>query len=90
MGYIKVNLKIPEIKAFNEDVLMLVIEDSTYAQCVPIQLGMLHIDRALDLISDKEVAQLSRKWKQSKLASLLVGKILWLGMCQREFSPWIR
>ena len=31
MGYIEVNLKIPEIKAFNEDVLMLVIEDSAYA-----------------------------------------------------------
>ena len=32
MGYVEVNLKIPEIKAFNEDVLMLVIEDSAYAQ----------------------------------------------------------
>ena len=29
MGYVKVNLKIPEIKAFNEDVLMLV-KDSAY------------------------------------------------------------
>ena len=63
MGYIEVNLKIPEIKAFNEDVLMLVIEDSAYAQHVPIQLGMLHIDRALDVISDKEIIQLSIKWK---------------------------
>ena len=32
MGYVEVNFKIPEIKAFNENVLMLVIEDSTYAQ----------------------------------------------------------
>ena len=32
MGYVEVNLKIPEIKAFNEDVLMLVIENSEYAQ----------------------------------------------------------
>ena len=32
MGYVEVNLKIPEIKAFNEDVLMPVTEDSTYAQ----------------------------------------------------------
>ena len=63
MGYIEVTLKIPEIKAFNEDVLMLVIEDSTYAQHVPIQLGMLNIDRALDLISNKETTHLSTKWK---------------------------
>ena len=31
MGYVDVNLKIPEIKAFNEDMLMLVMEDSAYA-----------------------------------------------------------
>ena len=29
-GYVEVNLKIPEIKSFNEDVFMLVIDDSTY------------------------------------------------------------
>ena len=30
MGYVEVNLNIHEIKAFNEDVLMLVIDDNTY------------------------------------------------------------
>ena len=63
MGYIEVNLKIPEIYTLNEDVLILVIEGSTCAQHVPIQLGTLHIDRALDLIRDKEITQLSTKWK---------------------------
>ena len=32
IGCVEVNLKVPEIKAFNGDVLMLVIEDSEYAQ----------------------------------------------------------
>ena len=32
IGYVEVNLKIPEIKAFNEEMLMLVIGDNTYAQ----------------------------------------------------------
>ena len=35
MGYIKVNLKILEIQAFNEDALMLVTEDSPYTQWFP-------------------------------------------------------
>ena len=87
MGYVKVNLKIPEIKAFNEGVLMLVIEDSTYAQHVPIQLGMLHIDRALDLLSDKETTKLNTKRKQSKLASLLAGKMAQVGdILKKTFS----
>ena len=76
MWYMEVNLKLPEIKAFNEDVLMLVIEDSIYAQWVPIQLGILYIDRALDLISEKE---LSRKWKWGKITSLLTGKMAQVG-----------
>ena len=54
---------------------MLVIEDSVYAQWVSIQLGTLHIDKVLDLISEKEITQLSTKWKQSKIASLFTGKM---------------
>ena len=75
MGYVEVNLKIPEIKVFNEDMLMLVIEDCAYAQCILMQLGTLHIDRPLDLISEKEITQLSTKWEQSKIASLLTGQM---------------
>ena len=60
-GYVKVNLKFLEIKAFNEDSLMPVIEHSPYAQRVPIQLGTLHIDRALDLISNIALTHLSTK-----------------------------
>ena len=63
MGYVEVDLKIPQIKAFNEDMLMLVIEDIAYAQHVPIHLGTLCIDRALDLISGREITQLKTKWK---------------------------
>ena len=63
MGYVEVNHKIPEIKAFNEDMFMLVIEDSVYSQQGPIQLGTLHIDKVLDLISEKEISQLRTKWK---------------------------
>ena len=59
MGYVEVNLKIPEIKAFNEGVLMPVIEASAYEQHVPISLGTLHIDSVLDFISEKEIAQLN-------------------------------
>ena len=43
--------------------LMLEIEDGAYAQHITIQLGTLHIDRALDLIIEKEITQLSTKQK---------------------------
>ena len=45
MGNVETNFKIPKIKAFDEDIHMLVIENSENAQWVPIQLGTLHIDK---------------------------------------------
>ena len=79
MGYVE-NLKILEIGALNEDVLMLVIENSTYAQRVPLQLGTLHIDRALDLVSKTEMINLSNKWKRGRLATLIAGESAKAGM----------
>ena len=71
MEYVEVNLKILAIRAFNEDVVMLVTEDSSYAHRVPIQLGTLNIDKALDLVSKTEMKILSKKWKRGRLATLL-------------------
>ena len=52
MSYVETNLKIPEVKAYDEDILMLVIENSKYAQWVPIQLRTLQIDKILDLVGE--------------------------------------
>ena len=73
MGYVGTILKIPETRAFDEDIILLVIENSEYAQWVHIQLGALHIDKILNLVKEKEILQLNKKWRQSKIASLLMG-----------------
>ena len=41
LGYVEMLLKIPEARAFDRDVLMLVVLDSPYCQRVPIALGTL-------------------------------------------------
>ena len=74
MGYVEINLKLPEIKGFNEDVL--VIDESAYNQHVPVQLGTLHINKALCL--------------SSKLASLLAVKMAQVGDVPEKISPWIK
>ena len=80
MGYAEVNLKILEIRAFNEDVLMLVIEDSPYTQRVRIQLGALHIIRALELVSKSDMLIFSSKWRRGRLVTLLATKSAKAGM----------
>ena len=73
-GYVECKLKIPQIKKFDLDVLMLVIDDSPYAMRVPIQIGTLHIDMALDLATEEERKKLNHQWKRAELASSLCMK----------------
>ena len=49
LGHTEVNLQIPEIENFSEDVLMLVYPDSKYSRKVPIVMGTLHIDAILEV-----------------------------------------
>ena len=41
LGYVEVHLRIPEYKAFNQDVLLLIIPDSAHTQYTPIILFIL-------------------------------------------------
>ena len=70
-GYVEVQLNIPGTVTFKEDVLMLVTDDSRCTQRVPVAIGTLHINWALDLVTDEEIEQLSTEWKRGRLSTLL-------------------
>ena len=70
-GYVECCLQLPQIKKFDVDGLMLVIDDSAYGMRVPIQIGTLHIDMALELATEAEMKKLSRKWDRAKMATAL-------------------
>ena len=55
-------LNIPEVKAFQEDCLFLVMNDHTYGKCVPITIGTLHIDIIIDQATKEELEQISIAW----------------------------
>ena len=48
LGYVEATLNIPEVRAFQEDCLFLVVNNHTYGKCVPIMIGTLHIDMIID------------------------------------------
>ena len=39
LGYVEVHLRVPEVKAFDQDILLLIIPDSTHTEHTPITLG---------------------------------------------------
>ena len=74
VGYVEVHLDLPQITAFHEDILMLVTDNSPYTKRVPVAIGTLHIDLALDLIMEEEIVKLGRAWCRGCLSTLLMLK----------------
>ena len=68
LGYVETHLGIPKIKAFDTDVLLLIVSDSVHTVCNPITLGTLHIDIAIKLATKKELESLIKQWKRSLIA----------------------
>ena len=69
--YVECQLKLPQMEKFDLHVLMLVLGDSPYGMRVPVQIGSLHIDMAIDLATEAEMQKLSHKWERAKMAHLL-------------------
>ena len=55
LGYVETHLGIPEIKAFDNDVLLLIIPDSAHTMHTSITLGTPHIDMVIKLATKKEL-----------------------------------
>ena len=54
LGYVEAHLKIPEIKAFDLDVLLLIVPDSAHTHHTSIMLSTLYIDMAIKLGTKKK------------------------------------
>ena len=70
-GYVECRLNLPQVEKFDHDILMLVIDDSQYGARVPIQIGTLHIDMAIDLATNEERMKFKRRWERAEMASYL-------------------
>ena len=74
LGYVVVHLRIPEVKAFDQDVLLLIIPNSAHTQYAPITLGTLHIDMVIKLATEKELKNLNKQWQRGLVATKLTMK----------------
>ena len=67
IGYVEANLKISEIKAYEKDLLMMVMNDSRYGDQVPFAIATKHTQAALEVITKKEWAELGESWRCAPL-----------------------
>ena len=61
LGYVETHCGVPEIRAFDTDVLLLILPDSVHNMHTPITLGTLHIDMVIKLATKKELESLKKK-----------------------------
>ena len=74
LGYVETHLGVSEVKAFDTDVILLIVPDSAHTMHTPITLGTLHIDMAIKLGTKKELESLNKQWKRSLIATNLTMK----------------
>ena len=63
VSYVEAQLRVPEVKAFDTDVLLPIVPDSTHIIHTPITLGILHIDMAINLATKMELEKLKQTMK---------------------------
>ncbi|MCG8625928.1 MAG: retropepsin-like domain-containing protein, partial [Proteobacteria bacterium] len=67
LGYVEALLNIPEVPAFEEDCLFLVVPDHNYGERVPITIGTLHIDMIIEKATPEQLDKISIAWGRGQL-----------------------
>ena len=75
LGFMEVNLQIPGIKNYNEDVLLLVIPIMTYSEMVLVMGGSKIIDRAMKIITRGELVKVTTTWRQAHFGAVMSGSL---------------
>ena len=71
LGYVEVNLQIPGMKGYNEDILLLVIPTMTYSEKVLVMVGSVIIDRAMGMITKGKLVRVTVTWKQAHFGAVM-------------------
>ena len=62
LGFVEVNLQVPGIQHYNEDVLLLIIPTTTYSQMDQVVIGSKIIDRVPSVIIKGELQKVTTMW----------------------------
>ena len=75
LTFVEINLQIPGIRYYNEDVLLLVIPTMTYSKTVQVMVGTKIIEKALSLMSVGELAKATMTWRQAHFGAVMLGSL---------------
>ena len=75
LRFVEVNLQVPGIRRYNEDVLLLAIPTTAYSERVPVMVGSKVIDKALGYMTVGELAKVTATWQQAHFGAVMSGSL---------------
>ena len=75
LRFVEVNLQILGIRGYNEDVLLLAIPTTAYAEGVPVVVSSKIIDRALSCMTAGELACATATWQKAHFGAVVSGSL---------------
>ena len=75
LRFVEVNLQIPGVRRYNEDVLLLAIPTTTYSERVPVMVGSKIIDKTLSCMTVGELAKATATWQQAHFGAVMSGSL---------------
>ena len=75
LGFVEVNLQIPRLRRYNEDVLLLAIPTMTYSKRVLVVVGSKIIDKTLSCMTVGELAKVTATWQQAHFGAVMSGSL---------------
>ena len=73
LRFVEVNLQVLGIRSYNEDVLLLAIPTTAYAERVLVVVGSKIIDKALSCMTAGELARGTTTWQQAHFGAVMSG-----------------
>ena len=71
-GFIMMNVKIPCVRGYSEDQIVIVMDDLRMKDC-PVILGMPTIFQVMEVIKESEISKLAVPWASSRVSWLMRG-----------------
>ena len=84
LRFVEVNLQIPGIRGYNEDMLLLAIPTTAYTEGFPVVVASKIIDRALSCMTAGELTHATVTWDR-----LILEQSCW-GCCNYPVTAWIK
>ena len=75
LGFVEVNLQIPGVRRYKEDVLLLAIPTMTYSERVLVVVGSKIIDKTLSCMTAGELAKATATWRQAHFGAVMSGSL---------------